>query len=113
MALRQPVTMMSRQDREFAAMTEIMIIAVMTEVRAMVVPRRGRHYRWAFYRLTGVARAYPFVWYLAPLIGSVRNRPSGALPTVQCDRPAYSRIAARPRSRRPRVRQNPPSPSRR
>jgi hypothetical protein len=26
---------------------------------------RGRHYRWAFYRLTGVARAYPFVWYLA------------------------------------------------
>ena len=25
----------------------------------------GRHYRWAFYRLTGVARAYPFVWYLA------------------------------------------------
>jgi len=26
------------------------------------------------------------------------NRPSGALPTVQCDRPAYSRIAARPRS---------------
>ena len=26
---------------------------------------RGRPYRWAFYRLTGVARAYPFVWYLA------------------------------------------------
>ena len=26
---------------------------------------RERHYRWAFYRLTGVARAYPFVWYLA------------------------------------------------
>jgi hypothetical protein len=24
----------------------------------------GRHYRWAFYRLTGVARADPFVWYL-------------------------------------------------
>jgi hypothetical protein len=24
----------------------------------------GRHYRWAFYRLSGVARAYPFVWYL-------------------------------------------------
>ena len=26
--------------------------------------RRERPYRWAFYRLTGVARAYPFVWYL-------------------------------------------------
>jgi hypothetical protein len=26
---------------------------------------RGRHYRWAFYRLTGVARAFPYVWYLA------------------------------------------------
>ena len=26
---------------------------------------RERPYRWAFYRLTGVARAYPFVWYLA------------------------------------------------
>ena len=36
---------------------------------------------------------------------------SGALPDGT--RPAYSRIVARPRSRRPRVRQNPPSPSRR
>ena len=26
---------------------------------------RGRHYRSAFHRLTGVARAYPFVWSLA------------------------------------------------
>jgi len=25
---------------------------------------RGRHYRWALYRLTGVARADPFVWRL-------------------------------------------------